>query len=80
MSDQFGYESFLSPFSWRYGSDAMRILWSEAYKRRLWRRLWVALAEAQREAGLVSAMQVADLRAHQDAIDVEAANQIERSI
>lgn len=80
MSDQFGYESFLSPFSWRYGSDAMRILWSEAYKRRLWRRLWVALAEAQREAGLVSAIQVADLRAHQDAIDVEAANQIERSI
>ncbi|HYN88762.1 MAG TPA: adenylosuccinate lyase, partial [Ardenticatenaceae bacterium] len=70
----------LSPFTWRYGSDTMRRLWSEEHKRRLWRRLWVALAEAQQEAGLVSADQVADLRAHQEELDVERAHQIEAEI
>ncbi len=42
----------------------MRALWSEAHKRRLWRRIWVALAEAEQAAGLVTAEQVADLRGH----------------
>lgn len=58
----------------------MRALWSEERRRRLWRRIWVALADAQREAGLVTPEQVADLRAHVDAIDVERALQIEREI
>jgi len=73
-------EIFQSPFSWRYGSDAMRALWSEAHKRRLWRRLWVALAQAQQEAGLVRADQVDDLRAHVDDIDLDRAAQIEAEI
>ena len=38
---------FNSPFAARYGSDEMRALWSDAYRRTLWRRMWVALAEAQ---------------------------------
>src|SRR5438045_772529 len=46
-----GYQS---PFSWRYGSDEMRALWSEIEKRKTWRRIWVALAEAEAEAGLVT--------------------------
>jgi len=76
----FSYEDYLSPFTWRYGSPEMRRLWSEAHKRRLWRRIWVAMAEAQHEAGLVTAEQVADLRAHQDDVDLARAHEIEREI
>jgi adenylosuccinate lyase len=73
----FDYETFLSPFTWRYGSAAMRRLWSEAHRRRLLRRVWVALARAQMEAGLVTPEQVADLEAHQDEVDFERAAQWE---
>ena len=76
----FDHETYLSPLTWRYGSDAMRALWSEAEKRRLLRRFWVALAEAQAEAGLVTEAQVADLRAHQGHIDIARAEEIEREI
>ena len=71
---------YLSPFSWRYGSKEMRTLWSEAHKRLLWRRIWVALAEAQQSVGLVSEEQVADLRAHQQDLDLERAAEIEAEI
>jgi adenylosuccinate lyase len=80
MPDSFGHDTFLSPFTWRYGSDEMRRIWSEAYKRRLWRRIWVALAEAEHEAGLVTAEQIVDLRTHQNEIDLERAFQIEDEI
>ncbi len=71
---------YLSPFSWRYGSSEMRELWSEVEKRRRWRRIWVALAEAQAGAGLVTPEQVADLRAHVNEIDIARANEIEAEI
>lgn len=74
------YSSYLSPFSWRYGSDDMRRLWSEEHKRRLWRRIWVALAETQSELGLVTAEQAADLRAHADEVNVERSLAIEAEI
>lgn len=80
MNDSFSHETFLSPFTWRYGSDRMRYLWSLAYRRRLWRRLWVALAAAQQQAGLVTAEQVADLRAHQDDIDLVRAHELENEL
>ncbi len=80
MLDQFTHDTYLSPFTWRYGSEQMRSIWSEAHKRRTWRRIWVALAEAEHEAGLVTAEQVADLRAHQDDVDIAAAHTIEREI
>lgn len=76
----YGWEDFLSPFTWRYGSAEMRALWSEAAKRRTWRRIWVALADAQRRAGLVSAEQVQDLRAHVGDVDVDAAHRIEEEV
>jgi adenylosuccinate lyase len=79
-SATFGYDTYLSPFTWRYGSQEMRALWSQAYKRRHWRRVWVALAIAQQRAGLVRADQVADLQAHQDEIDLERAFEIEAEI
>lgn len=58
----------------------MRYLWSEFYKRRLWRQLWIALAEAQQVAGLVTPEQVADLQAHAEEIDVQRAHEIEAEI
>jgi adenylosuccinate lyase len=45
-------ESYLSPLSTRYASQAMRRLFSEAHRIGLWRELWIALAKAQRELGL----------------------------
>jgi adenylosuccinate lyase len=80
MSSHYTHDTFLSPFTWRYGSNEMRHIWSETHRRRLWRRLWVALGEAQQAAGLVSAEQVADLRAHQDEVDLQRAHEIETEI
>jgi adenylosuccinate lyase len=74
------FETYLSPFTWRYGSPAMRQIWSEANKRRLWRKLWVALAEVQSEYGLVSPEQVADLQAHAQQVDIPRALEIEAEI
>jgi adenylosuccinate lyase len=74
------YETYLSPYTWRYGSEAMRRIWSEAHKRRLWRRIWVALAEVQAELGVVRADQVDDLREHMDQVDVARALEIEAEI
>ncbi|HLY29198.1 MAG TPA: adenylosuccinate lyase [Aggregatilineales bacterium] len=78
MPDSFSFDTFLSPFSWRYGSQEMRSLWSEIHKRRLWRRIWVALAEAESTWGLVTPEQVEDLRAHEMNVDMEAAVEAER--
>ena len=80
MTEQFSHDAFLSPFTWRYGTTEMRAIWSEQHKRRTWRRIWVALAEAQTAAGLVRAEQVDDLRAHADQVDVARAHAIEAEI
>jgi len=74
------YETYASPFSWRYGRAELRSLFSEKMRRRLWRAVWVALAEAQSAHGLLEEAEVADLRAHAGDIDVEAAAEIEREI
>ncbi len=74
------FDTYLSPFTWRYGTPAMRRLWSENNKRLLWRQLWVALAEVQVEYGLVKPEQVADLRAHQNEIDIPHALEIEEDL
>jgi adenylosuccinate lyase len=76
----YGYETYLSPLTWRYGSDEMRHIWSEVHKRSLWRRIWVALAEAQVEFGLVTAEQAGDLRAHAGDVDVDRALEIEAEV
>lgn len=80
MTEAYTHDTFISPFTWRYGSKEMRQLWAEAARRRLWRRIWVALAEAQQNAGLVTLEQIADLRAHQDTIDLERSLEIEAEI
>jgi len=80
VSETYTHETFLSPFTWRYGSEEMKQIWSLAYQRRLWRRIWVALAEAQSAAGLVTAEQVEDLRTHQDEVNIERALELEESL
>jgi adenylosuccinate lyase len=74
------FDQYLSPFSWRYGSDAMRAIWSEANKRRLWRQIWVDVAAVQSEFGLVTAGQLADLQAHMHRVDIPRALEIESEI
>ena len=74
------YESYLSPFTWRYASTEMRNLWSEAQKRRMWREIWVALAEVQASFDLIRPEQVADLRARVHDVDVARALEIEDEI
>ena len=74
------FDTYLSPFSWRYGTPAMRRLWSEHNKRRLWRQLWVALAEVEAEYGLVTSDQAADLRAYMEEINLPRALEIEAEI
>ncbi|MCS6870045.1 MAG: adenylosuccinate lyase [Anaerolineae bacterium] len=76
----FTHQTYLSPFTWRYGSPRMRAIWSEVHKRHLWRKIWVALAEVQHRVGLVSAEQLADLRTHQDKVDLERSHAIEAEI
>ncbi|MGE4525529.1 MAG: adenylosuccinate lyase [Sphaerochaeta sp.] len=76
----FTHDTYLSPFSWRYGSQQMRTVFSEEHKRKLLRRIWVALAKAQAQANLVSAEQLDELVANQDTIDIERATEIEAEI
>jgi len=78
VTQTFDHSTYLSPFTWRYGSPEMRAVWSEENKRRHWRRVWVALAQAQQRAGLVSGEELDDIRRHQGDVDIERAEEIER--
>ncbi|MHC5024524.1 MAG: adenylosuccinate lyase [Planctomycetota bacterium] len=67
-------EGYQSPLESRYASAPMRAIWSAHRKFGTWRRLWLALAESQRELGLdITEAQIAELRAHLDDIDLDAA-------
>ena len=62
-----------------YASPAMQALWGDAYRAGLWRRLWLALMEEQRELGLaIPEAAVTELRAHLDDVDLAAVAQYER--
>lgn len=66
-------ERFEHPLASRYASKAMVRLLSPLYRQRVWRRLWIALAEAESDLGLpVTAAQIAELRATQDEVDLDA--------
>ncbi len=70
-----------SPLSSRYASDYMLRLFSADTRFQTWRRLWVALARAERELGLpITAEQVAELEAHVTDIDYAVAEQREREV
>ncbi len=72
------YSNYQSPLSYRYGSPEMRRILSEEYKYQTWRRIWVALAEAQFEAGLVSREELEDLKSHQNDLNVDRIYAIEK--
>ena len=79
MPDQ--YTQYDNPLIARYASAAMSELWSPQRKFSTWRRLWVALAEAEAELGLpVSPEQIAELKQHVDTIDFAAAERHERRL
>ena len=70
-----------NPLISRYASREMAQLWGAQRKFSTWRRLWVALAEAEQELGLaITDEQVAELRAHMDDIDFGAAADYERKL
>ena len=72
-------ERWTSPLSTRYASPAMQTLWGEARRIALWRRLWLALAEAERELGLdIPESAISQLREHLDDADLTAAARYER--
>src|SRR3989339_547850 len=67
----FDFSTYLSPLTWRYGSDEMRRIFSEKHKYELWRKIWVALAEAQHQVGLVNKEELDDLKKNERNIDIE---------
>ncbi len=69
---------YQSPFAWRYGSEAMRRVFSEHHRRLLWRRVWAALARAQASVGLIAPAQLADIEAHATEIDLDRSLEIEQ--
>jgi len=74
-------ETYENPLITRYASRPMAELWGSQRKFSTWRRLWIALAEAQQELGLpISTEQIGELKAHADDIDFEAAAKHERRL
>jgi len=66
------HEIYSNPLVTRYASNKMSVLWSERRKTNIWRKLWVALAEAEHELGLpVSSSQINELKSHIDDIDFD---------
>ncbi|MBQ2082545.1 MAG: adenylosuccinate lyase [Lachnospiraceae bacterium] len=72
---------YVSPLSERYASKEMQYIFSQDKKFRTWRRLWIALAEAEHELGLnVSQEQIDELKAHADDINYDVAKEQEKKV
>lgn len=73
--------AYVSPFSTRYASDEMQYLFSADNKFITWHKLWIALAEAEKEAGLpITEEQIAQLREHVNDVDYEKADEYEKKL
>ena len=76
-----GYDTYQSPFSTRYASKEMQRLFSEQHKFETWRRLWIALAEAEQALGLpITDAQIAELKAHATDINFAEAEAREKVV
>lgn len=74
-------DRYESPLSSRYASEYMLHLFSSDMRYQTWRKLWIALAKAERALGLpVSASQIADLEAHVTDIDYDCVRQREKEV
>ncbi len=74
----FDFSNYISPFTWRYGSDEMRQIFSEKHKYQIWRKIWLALAQTEYEAGLVSSQELKDLQRNEKNIDIDRILEIEK--
>ena len=74
-------DKYISPFSTRYASDEMQYVFSEDFKFKTWRKLWIALAKAEKELGLdISDEQIAELESHAEDINFEVAQEREKLV
>lgn len=72
-------DTYNSPFNVRYASKEMQYIYSPDFKFRTWRKLWIALAESERELGLnITQEQIDELKAHAEDINYEAAAAYEK--
>lgn len=75
------HELYDNPLISRYASKSMSALWSPQVRHATWRKLWIALAEAEHELGLpVTKGQIDELKAHVDDIDFAAAARYEKEL
>ena len=73
------HDRYSSPLAERYASKAMLELWSPQVRHGLWRRLWLALAEAEKALGVpIPDDAIAQMQAHLDDIDFETVATYER--
>jgi len=73
------HETWTSPLAGRYASRAMLELWSGQTRHGLWRRLWLALAESEKELGVnIPAEAIDQMREHLDEIDFDVVAAYER--
>ena len=76
-----GKNRYESPLCSRYASDRMQYIFSPDFKFSTWRRLWIALAESEKELGLdIKQAQIDEMRAHIDDIDYDLAAQYEKKL
>lgn len=74
-------DRYVSPLSERYASKEMQYIFSPDMKFRIWRKLWIALAETEKELGLnITQEQIDELKAHADDINYDVARERERLV
>ena len=74
-------DTYESPLSARYASKEMKYIFSPDKKFRTWRKLWIALAESEKELGLpITQEQIDELKAHADDINYEVAQEREKIV
>ena len=74
-------DRYVSPLSERYASKEMQYIFSPEKKFRTWRKLWIALAETERELGLnITQEQIDEMKAHADDINYDVAKERERQV
>ena len=75
------YDRYVSPLSERYASKEMQYVFSPDKKFKTWRRLWIALAETEKELGLsITQEQIDELKAHAEDINYEVAKEREKVV
>ena len=74
-------KKYINPLSTRYASDEMQYIFSSDFKFKTWRRLWIALAKAEKQLGLdISAEQIEELEKFKDDINYDVAEAREKEV